>query len=481
MLVKCDNDLYFILSCILYKACITETVMDDLSNFFKNLLQNVKRFLLQIKNRIPNLRWQLQNNKPLAFLCIAVLGILLFSSLKGLIKSPASADRKQLKVEVHTKVLATEPMYKTVTLFGQTNAAAKIVVVNKYAGMITDVQKDLGDKDINIQVNRAEADYKSYDAYTERYDATFNSNYQKYISEYNLKKTNFDRYTELFKKGAVSKLALDEAEQQMLSAKANLDSLTSQKLYEGKPAYVAERAQRAEQRRNSMLLLENQREDMTIRAPRDGVITYRNAEAGSYAQAGSHLFTIVDNSSLHLDCQVSEYDAQAGSHLFTIVDNSSLHLDCQVSEYDAALLKTGESVSVLVESLGKKYPGKITFVSPDKSKETKNYLVRVALDKADGQLKSGMFAKGSLRFLQKDNALFINRSAVLELNGKQYAFVLGEDKKAHRKIIQPGIRNTEELEIVSGLKAGDKVITDNVSRLREGLEVTDLGKKDEEK
>ena len=218
---------------------------------------------------------------------------------------------------------------------------------------------------------------------------------------------------------------------------------------------MAERAQRAEQRRNSMLLLENQRADMTIRAPRDGVITFRNAEAGSYAQAGSHLFTIVDN--------------------------SSLHLDCQVSEYDAALLKTGESVSVLVESLGKKYPGKITFVSPDKSKETKNYLVRVALDKADGQLKSGMFAKGSLRFLQKDKALFINRSAVLELNGKQYAFVLGEDKKAHRKAIRPGIRNTEELEIVSGLKAGDKVITDNVSRLREGLVVTDLGKKDEEK
>ena len=396
--------------------------MDDLSNFFKNLVQNIKGFFLQIKNRIPNLRWQLQNNKPLAFLCIAVLGILLFSSLKGLVKSSASADRKPLTVEVHTKVLTEEPMYKMVTLFGQTNAAAKIIVVNKYAGMITDVQKDLGDKvsagdvlaqqdlkDINIQVNRAEADYKSYDAYTERYDATFNSNYQKYISEYNLKKTNFERYTELFKKGAVSKLALDEAEQQMLSAKANLDSLTSQKLFEGKPAYVAERAQRAEQ------------------------------------------------------------------------DNSSLHLDCQVSEYDAALLKTGESVSVLVESLGKKYPGKITFVSPDKSKETKNYLVRIALDKADGQLKSGMFAKGSLRFLQKDKALFINRSAVLELNGKQYAFVLGEDKKAHRKIIQPGIRNTEELEIVSGLKAGDKVITDNVSRLREGLEVTDLGKKDEEK
>ena len=84
-------------------------------------------------------------------------------------------------------------------------------------------------------------------------------------------------------------------------------------------------------------------------------------------------------------------------------------------------------------------------------------MVRIALDKADGQLKSGMFAKGSLRFLQKEKALFINKSAVLELNGKQYAFVLGEDKKAHRKAIQPGIRNAEETEIISGLKAGDKV------------------------
>lgn len=442
--------------------------MNFTSSFFKKVLQNVKDAFQQLKSNMPKIRYYFQNRKPLALLCVAVVGLLLFSAMRGLQHKSIGHDRKPVTIEVHTKAIIAEPMYKTVTLFGQISAAARINVVNKYAGMITEVQKDLGDtvavgdilaqqdlKDINIQIDRAEADFKSYDAYTERYDATFNSNYQKYKSDYDLKKTNYERYTELFKKGAVSKLALDESEQQMLSAKANLESLTNQKLYDGKPAYVAERAQRAEQRRNSMLLLENQRADMTIRAPRDGVITFRNAEAGSYVQAGSHLFTIVDN--------------------------SSLHLDCQVPEYDAALLKTGESVSVLVESLGKTYPGKITFVSPDKSKETKNYLVRVALDKADGQLKSGMFAKGSLRFLQKDKALFMNRSAVLELNGKQYAFVLGEDKKAHRKIIQPGIRNTEELEIVSGLKAGDKVITDNVSRLREGLEVTDLGKKDEEK
>ncbi len=442
--------------------------MDDFLNFFKKLMQYSKSGLLQIKKQFSNLRWYLQNNKLLAFLCVAVLGLLLFSGIRGLQKHSDSADRKPVAIEVHTKTLAAEPMYKTVTLFGQVNAAAKINVVNKYAGMILEVRKDLGDrvsagdvlaqqdlKDINIQVNRAEAEYKSYDAYTERYDATYQSNYDKYKSDYNLKKTNFDRYKELYKRGAVSKLALDEAEQQMLSAKANLDSLTNQKLYDGRPAYVAERAERAEQRRNSMLLLENQRDDMTIRAPRDGVITFRNAEAGSYAQAGSHLFTILDN--------------------------SSLNLDCYVSEFDAALLQPGATVSVFVESVGKKYDGKITFVSPDKNRENKNYMVRISLVKTDGQLKSGMFARGSLRFLQKDRALYINRSAVLELNGKLYAFVLGDDKKVRRTTIQSGIRNTEEVEIIAGLKEGDKVIIDNISRLHDGMEVSDLGKKGEEK
>ena len=438
--------------------------MDTLKEF----LQKLKWQLQNLKHHLPNLRWQLQNNKPLALLCIAVSGLLLFSGLKGLFKGPAPADRKAITIEAHTKVLAEEPMYKTVTLFGQVNAAAKINVVNKYAGMILEVKKDLGDKvsagdvlaqqdlkDINVQIARADADFQSYDAYTERYDSTFSSNFQKYQSEYNLKKTNYERYAELFKKGAVSKLTLDEAEQQMLSAKANLESLTSQKLYDGKPAYVAERAGRAEYRRNTRLLLENQREDMTIKAPREGIISFRNAEAGSYVQAGTHLFTIVDN--------------------------SSLNLDCYVSEFDAALLQTGETVSVTVESLGNNYNGRIIFVSPDKNKETKNYLVRIALNKTDDKLKSGMFAKGTLRFLQKEKALFINKSAVLELNGKQYAFVLGEDKKAHRKPIRPGIRNADYIEIADGVKEGERVITDNVTRLREGIEVSDLGKKDEKK
>ena len=142
--------------------------MDSLSNFFRQLLQNCKIALQQIKYQASNIKYHLQNNKPLTLCCVAMLGLLFFSFARGFVqKNSAQNERKPIAIEVHTKVLAPEPMYKTVTLFGQTSAAAKISVVNKYAGMITEVYKDLGDKvsandvlaqqdlkDINIQIDR---------------------------------------------------------------------------------------------------------------------------------------------------------------------------------------------------------------------------------------------------------------------------------------------------------------------------------------
>ena len=107
--------------------------------------------------------------------------------------------------------------------------------------------------------------------------------------------------------------------------------------------------------------------------------------------------------------------------------------------------------------------------------------MRITLDSTDPAIKSGMFAKSELKFLQKDKALCINRSAIFEKNGKTYAFIIDNDHKVQRKAIQLGIRNEEETEITEGLKEGDRVIIDNITRLREGTEVEDLGTKVGEK
>ena len=88
--------------------------MDRLSVVIKAAVQTCKRIWQQIKDRFSSLlKYQLCNNKPLALLCIAALGLLLFYAPRGLHKDAAPSDRKLAIPEAHTKILAQEPKYRT--------------------------------------------------------------------------------------------------------------------------------------------------------------------------------------------------------------------------------------------------------------------------------------------------------------------------------------------------------------------------------
>ncbi len=78
--------------------------MDSLLNFMKQFLQNVKNALQPIENNFSNIKYHLQNNKPLALCCVALLGLLLFSSARGFIqKNSVKNERTPIAIEVHTK------------------------------------------------------------------------------------------------------------------------------------------------------------------------------------------------------------------------------------------------------------------------------------------------------------------------------------------------------------------------------------------
>ena len=95
----------------------------------------------------------------------------------------------------------------------------------------------------------------------------------------------------------------------MVNAQAAYESLADQKLYDGVPASLYAKEQVAQRRYQEFVLLRNKKSDMVLKAPRSGIISYRNAEVGSYVQAGTKLLTITDNSSFYIDCSISEYDA----------------------------------------------------------------------------------------------------------------------------------------------------------------------------
>lgn len=397
--------------------------------------------------------------KKIHFTIILILGILLLSSLasKHLLFSN-KAKTKIIKPIVKITIVSAKPMYKTISLFGKTKAVAKINIVNKYAGTISAVHVDLGDeveagdllleqdlKDVELKLAEAKAKYGEYHGKALAYETEYNAQLERYKATYELHKTNYERYLKLHEAGAVSKLEVDNVKQTMLSSKANYEELAQQVMIDNMPAAVFARMQDGEQKYNDYLLLQNQRADMTLKAPRKGIISYRNAEVGNYVSAGTKLFTIVDN--------------------------SSVFVDCIVSENDSALLKVGQEVEVDIEALGHEAKGKIIFISPAASDENNGFSVRLALEGADANIKEGLFAKSKFNYLQKENTIYLNKTTIIEKNGKNYVFVLNKNNKVEQREIKTGIRNDINIEIIKGISAGECVVTNNLSRLRNGMTV----------
>ena len=184
---------------------------------------------------------------------------------------------------------------------------------------------------------------------------------------------------------------------------------------------------------------------MILRAPRSGIIAYRNAEVGAMAAAGTKAFTLVDN--------------------------GHINVDCTIGENDAAILQAGMEVNVTIDALGKDFLGKIIFVSPAMDEDSKSYRVRVSLDNPDNTVKAGLFAHTSVDILQRPQTIFVPQSAVLTRNGEQYVFILREDGTVERRVVKIGLLNDVSEEILEGLAEGEKVVLTNQDKLQDGMKV----------
>ena len=125
--------------------------------------------------------------------------------------------------------------------------------------------------------------------------------------------------------------------------------------------------------------------------------------------------------------------ASAGQKLLTIVDNSHIYVDCSVAEQDVGILYVGFPVSVSIDSLGKSYQGTIVYISPAMDSTTKSYQTRISLDTSDGLLRGGMFARAEISAVQRRNALYVPKQAVLRDNGKTYVYLSDGSGKVPKK------------------------------------------------
>ena len=197
-----------------------------------------------------------------------------------------------------------------------------------------------------------------------------------------------------------------------------------------------------------------------IRSPIDGVIADRSVFPGEIAAAGNPLLVVMD---------ISRVIARAN-----------------VPVAQATLLKVGGLATISQPDANIEVPGKITVVSPAVDPATTTVQVWIEAPNPGEKLRSGVTVKISAVAQTINNTVIIPQAALLPTaEGETVAMVVGSDMIAHERKVEVGVKQGDKVQILAGLKPGEKVVSVGGLGLEDGAKVkVDTGKakeKDEDK
>jgi membrane fusion protein (multidrug efflux system) len=174
--------------------------------------------------------------------------------------------------------------------------------------------------------------------------------------------------------------------------------------------------------------------------------------------------------------------AGADSLLTTINQVDPIWVRFSLSESDLAKLPQrrlvrGSPVEVhLSFPDGKRFPGKgrLNFAATQIDPRLGTQQLRAEFDNANVQLLPGQFVRVQLVAGQRDNVFLVPQTAVMQTEKGQFVFVLDQESKAAMRPVQTGDWVGSDWMITSGLAAGDRVIVDNLLKLRPGAPVSPI-------
>jgi HlyD family secretion protein len=234
------------------------------------------------------------------------------------------------------------------------------------------------------------------------------------------------RILPLGRSGAVSVQEVDERRAQAGSAAAGLDVAR------------AELAQAEAQ----LADIRSQLSRADIRAPVAGIISERTARIGALASGPDPLFRLIRDGLLELEGEVSELDLGA--------------------------IEIGQMATVEVAGVTKPVEGQVRLISPKVDPQTRLGRVRVSLP-PDPDIRSGSFARGSIRIGDIVSAVTVPRSAVtMTLHDAASVMAVDADGQVSHSIVSVGRSDDEAVEITQGLRVGDRVVARAAAFVRDG-------------
>lgn len=258
------------------------------------------------------------------------------------------------------------------------------------------------------------AKVKSGDLLVKTNDSELAAQLQRTLFRIELAKSQESRQQQLIARGGTSREAYDEAVNSVRVLEAEAD------------------------------LIRAQLEKTEIRAPFDGVVGLRFVSLGSYLTPSTRIATLQDLDQLKID--------------FTI------------SERYMGRVHPGTPITFTVAGMPERFAGEVYAVEPAVEVQTRSTLLRARAINPGRRLLPGAYASVEVPLDQIKNAILVPTTAIIPGLNQRSLFVI-ENGQAAARDVETGIRLAREIQIISGLKAGDKVITSGLLQLRNGMPV----------
>jgi len=161
-----------------------------------------------------------------------------------------------------------------------------------------------------------------------------------------------------------------------------------------------------------------------------------------------------------------------GSDLVSLEDASSMWVDFRLPERYVPRLKAGQQVEVSLDAWpGRKFNARIEALDTALDAAGRSLLVRARIQDVAPELKSGLFARVRVVLATHAGALLVPEEALVPLAGKQFVIKLVEEEgqlKARRIEAKLGLRLNGQVELLEGLKEGERVVTAGQAKLLRG-------------
>jgi membrane fusion protein, heavy metal efflux system len=313
------------------------------------------------------------------------------------------------------------------------NAYKQIVVTPVVAGRVTRVLVELGD-----QVRRGQT-------LAQLFSPELAEAQTKYLSakaELDAHERELDRTTKLVAIGAASQQELERLHAEHAAKLAGVQSLRSRLVLLGMPASTIDG------------LAPGREVDATtnITAPGAGVVTERDANVG--------------------------VNVDTGTKLFTVVDLSTVWVVGALYEKDFSRVRVGSTATVTTSAYpGLSLTGRVSYIDPQVSPDTRTARVRVEVPNPRQELRLGMYADIEVETRAPGQAVMIPRSAVQTVGDRQVVYVANasEPGKFVEREVRLGEAAGEQVEVVSGVKPGDRVVSKGSFFVRAERERLGLG------